>query len=119
MENSHFKSQRQIVEELIQDYVDIYNKSSLLYEVGIHFENKFFKMGHLFHWALDLIGFPQETPETDELKNDKPFFRDYLCDSSLLDEESANNKHNSVKEYVDFLYNELEILKREEPQLFQ
>ncbi len=120
MENMLFKSRREIVEELIQDYVNIWKKDNLLYEAGIQIEIKYFNSEHLINWALDLIGFPQDTSlEKDELINGKSFFRDYLKDSSLLNGESANNKHNSVKEFVDFLYEEFENLKKENPQLFQ
>ena len=110
MENKLFKSQRQTVEELITEYINLCNKYD---------ELKFFSIDNLLHWALDLIGFPQDTTLEADGINGKFFCRDYLTDSTLLDEESGSNTHNTVEEYVDFLYKEFETLKEKEPLLFQ
>ena len=50
MENMLFKSRREIVEELIQDYVNIWKKDNLLYEAGIQIEIKYFNSEHLINW---------------------------------------------------------------------
>lgn len=120
MEEELFKPRHQIVEELIREYVNLWNKYDLLYEAGIQLENKFFKMDLLLEWALDLIGFPKDTScEKDECINGKSFSREYLSNSTLLDAVSGCYKHDTVEEYIDFLYKEFEDLKKEEPQLFQ
>ena len=110
MEKKLFKSQRQTAEELITEYINLCNKYDELEHIGLKVELKFF---------LDLIGFPQDTTLEADGINGKFFCRDYLTNSTLLDEVSGENVHNSVEEYVDFLYKELEMLKKEEPLLFQ
>ena len=120
MEEKLFKPQQQIVEELIREYINLWNKYDLLNEAGILLENKFFKMDLLLEWALDLIGFPKDTSsEKDECINGKSFCRDYLSNSTLLDTVSGCYKHDTVEEYIEFLYKELESLKKEKPWLFQ
>ena len=119
MEKKLFKSQRQTAEELITEYINLCNKYDELEHIGLKVELKFFSIDNLLHWALDLIGFPQDTTLEAYGINGKFFCRDYLTNSTLLDEVSGENVHNSVEEYVDFLYKELEMLKKEEPLLFQ
>ena len=119
MENKLFKSQRQTVEELITEYINLCNKYDELECIGLKVELKFFSIDNLLHWALDLIGFPQDTTLEADGINGKFLCRDYLTDSTLLDEESGSNTHNTVEEYVDFLYKEFETLKEKEPLLFQ
>lgn len=118
MEKTLIKSQRQIVEELVAEYINLCNKYSELERIGLQVELKFFNIDNLLHWALDLIGFPQDTSLEEDGINNKSFYRDYLTNSTLLDEVSGGNVHNSVEEYVDFLYKEFETLKKEEPLLF-
>lgn len=119
MEKKLFKSQRQTAEELITEYINLCNKYDELERIGLKVELKFFSIDNLLHWALDLIGFPQDTTLEANGINGKFFCRDYLTNSTLLDKVSGENVHNSVEEYVDFLYKELEMLKKEEPLLFQ
>lgn len=120
MKEHLFKPKHQVVEELISEYVKLWKNYDLLNEAGILLENKFFKMDLLLEWALDLIGFPKDTPyEKDDFIDEKSFSREYLSNSTLLDATSGCYKHDTVEEYIEFLYKELENLKKEEPQLFQ
>lgn len=119
MEETLIKSQRQIVEELVAEYINLCNKYDELERIGLQVELKFFSIDNLLHWALDLIGFPQDTTLEEKGIDNKFFCRDYLTNSTLLYEESGENVHNTVEEYVDFLYKEFETLKKEESGLFQ
>lgn len=115
----NLKSQRELVEELILSYYDLSYKYDKFQELGISIEIKFFNIDHLLEWALDVVGFPIDTTLEEDSKNKHYFSRDYLADKISPSAISANNAHSAVKEYVDFLYKELESLKKESPQLFR
>ena len=120
MENSLFKTQRQIVEELITEYLNLCKAEDELRKMGINIELKLFRIDNLLDWAMDIIGFPQDTSLLDdEAIGGKSFCRDYLTNSTLLDPISGEHRHDTVEEYADFLYRELESLKKESPELFQ
>lgn len=120
MENSLFKTRRQIVEELITEYLNLCKAEDELRKMGINIELKLFRIDNLLDWAMDIIGFPQDTSLLDdEAIGGKSFCRDYLTNSTLLDPISGEHRHDTVEEYADFLYRELESLKKESPELFQ
>jgi hypothetical protein len=115
----NLKSQRELVEELILSYCDLSCKYDKLEELGISIGLEFFNIDNLLDWALDIVGFPIETPLEEDSENEHYFSRDYLADKISPSATSANKAHSAVKEYVDFLYKELESLKKESPQLFR
>lgn len=116
---NYTESQKNVIEELIESYCDLSRKYDKLQELGISIEPDFLNTDKLLDWALDLIGFPPDTT-LEKDKGDKEYFnREYLTEKFLLNVTAASNTHNTVKEYIDFLYKELENLKREAPQLFQ
>ena len=120
MKNSFIKTERQIVEELITEYVKLCNADDELRRIGIEINLKLSRIDNLLDWAMDIVGFPQDTTVSDnETIDGKWFCRDYLTNSTLLDPISGENQHGTVGEYVDFLYKEFETLKEEEPALFQ
>lgn len=63
----------------------------------------------LIDYAFDVIGFPMQSLEFD---------RNYLFDTDLLNPGSANH-HPEVEDYLEFLYNEMMMLREERPDLFQ
>ena len=108
------------MEELVCEYVKLCKAGNQLQEMGIEINLKLFRIDNLLDWAMDLIGFPQDTMASrDESIDGKSFCRDYLTSSTLLDPISGEHQHGTVGEYVDFLYKELETLKKEEPALFR
>lgn len=118
MKNLICKSQRAVVEELIQEHIELSQKLDNLEKAGIRLNYDFFKVDSLMDWALDVVGFPQDTTSDKDEYYDKFFCRDYITDSTLLGIKSATHAHSSVEDYVDFLYSELENLKKESPELF-
>ena len=52
MENKLFKSQRQTVEELITEYINLCNKYDELECIGLKVGLKFFSIDNLLHWVL-------------------------------------------------------------------
>lgn len=120
MENHFIKTQRQIAEELITEYLKLCKIDDKYYEMGIIINFKILRIDDLLDWAMDIVGFPQDTSlsENDAIEG-KSFCRDYLLNSTLIDPVSGENHHDTVEEYVEFLYKELEILKKEAPEFFQ
>ena len=119
MENHFIKTQRQIVEELITEYLKLCDIDDKFYQMGITINFKIMRIDNLLDWAMDIIGFPQDTSlsENNTIEG-KSFCRDYLLNSTLLDSKSEENQHDTVEEYVEFLSKELEILKKKSPELF-
>lgn len=118
MKDSICKSQRQVVIELVTEYIHLCKNCDELERIGINIDIKFFNTDNLLNWALDIIGFPQDTVLKDDSTNEKFFCREYLTATSLLNEASEIYKHDTVEEYIEFLYTELENLKKENPQIF-
>lgn len=113
MENySICKTSREVVEELIQEYLHQKSKVNEVEEAG-------FNPDLLLNWAFDIIGFPKDTSMDEYGSEDFFFLRDYLTDSTLITGEAGAVQHSNLTEYVDSLFVDLEKLKVEAPQLFQ
>jgi len=70
---------------------------------------------HFLDLALDLVGFPVDDTN---LEDESTFCRDYLIEAAPRNIE-IEHLDSEVSRYVDYLYSNIEELKREEPYLFQ
>lgn len=123
MNNCTCKTQRQIAEELIEMYLSISKFEDQLTSIGVSINR--FEFVKLLNLAFDTIGFPLcsndwfEISQKNKIKYiEDTFNREWLLNSTLIDEVDSTNRHSTVKEYVDFLYQELDALKKESPELF-
>lgn len=104
---------RLIVEDIISEYLERSKKEDALSKIGI--EPNGLLTSKLLDWAMDIIGFPPDntlefktcrSSEATDLRTDYShlFCRDYLRNSTLINEGCSDNIHFSVQEYVDYLY---------------
>lgn len=111
---ARFNSKREIVSQMIRSYIE---SDKLHYEMEkykITIEPLDYLSEHFLDLALDLVGFPVDDSN---LEDESTFCRDYLTDNAPRDIE-LENLDSEVERYVDYLYSELETLKKEEPDLF-
>lgn len=118
--------QRLIVEDIITEYLIRSNKEDAFRDLGMEVNGLL--SNKLLDWAMDIIGFPPDN--TLEFKDeydqrtiglrvdyDHEFCRDYLYNSSLIDEGCSDNVHSSVQEYADYLYEMYDEYLKEHPSL--
>ncbi|WP_071146120.1 hypothetical protein [Bacteroides ihuae] len=114
MKKSIIKTQREIVETLIHEHLSLSYKCDELEKLGVNVNLS----NILLDTAFDIIGFPQDTTIETNASDKDYFCRDYLTNSTIIDRGSSN-QHQTVEDYVEYLYNEMDNLEKESPELFQ
>lgn len=111
---AHFNSHREIVSQLIRSYIESDKLHYDLEKFKITIEPLDYLSEHCLDLALDIVGFPVDDSN---LEDESTFCRDYLIEAAPRNIE-IEHLGLEVSRYVDFLYSEIEELKRENPDLF-
>ncbi len=110
-----FNSQREIVSQLVRSYLESCKLFVDLDELGISISALDSLGNQCITSALDIIGFPVDDSHKDD---NITFCRDWLVDAAPK-HITHDTLNSAVEKYTDFLYSEFEMLKQEDPDLFE
>lgn len=107
-------SKREIVRQLIRAYLESCKLHDDLGRLGIDIKALDFLGEQCADSAMDIIGFPVDDTALEDESN---FCRDWLFEGAPEHIE-LDNLNAVVDKYVDFLFQEFEKLKKDNPGLF-